>query len=64
MKKFIENGVEYSIKQKIGGGIQYRARYISDPVITEACVFLSGIRHTKQQVIEAIARVNEQAEEE
>ena len=59
MKTFKENGVEYSIRQDMGRkGIQYKARYVSDPTVTEAWVFLPGRKHTRKQIVAAIDRVN------
>ena len=56
MKTFNKNDVEYSVKQTLSDGIQYKARYDSG---TEAWVFISGKKHTRQQVINAINEVNE-----
>lgn len=57
MKTFNKDDIEYSVKQTLSDGIQYKARYDDG---LEAWVFIPGKKHTRQQVIDAINEVNKQ----
>lgn len=55
MKEFIQENVTYKVNQKLNGGIQYRADYEDGQW---AAAFIKGKKHTRQQVIDAINKVN------